>query len=420
MSPRDIFRMGLRRAGASRQALDAAVEAAAPVILRLAFGRWPDAAERRAFRRAAATEYVGLPPLLRGLMVFPDLRDAVRCAAAIDDEARRRAGDAGSEGGGDAGSDGGSDADPFATRVFPGGVAGPDDLGGDIYAAWTGPALGFLHVEKCGGVALIRWLSRQFHPRQIDPDPARAAPPHQFVRAVSGIGTEVGRFPLTWGHYDLGAFERFAGERLVFTMLREPRARLVSLYHYWRSVRPEKLDDPAVDPLVGVAHRCDLLGFLQSEAPLLRDYIDNVYARRLTGRYATGEPADRLRTDRTGTLEAAEAALGRLAFVGITERLDETAQRLAAVIGAVPPTDRLRANVAVENPADPSGWFRPVERQAITPEIEAALDRLTDLDSVLYARALARFDASPAAPASEAGPAAAPASLAGADRGAAW
>lgn len=376
--------MGLRRLGLSRSALGGAVDLAAPVILRLGFGRWPDRAECRAFRQAVATEYVGLPPLLRGLMVFPDLRDAVRRAAAIDDEARRTADEGGGAG----------DADPFATRVFPGGVAGPDDLGGDIYAAWTGPALGFLHFEKCGGVALVRWLAGQFHPRQIDPDLARAAPPHQFARAVSGVGTWVGRYPLTWGHYDLGAFERFAGERLVFTMLREPRARLVSLYHYWRSVRPEKLDDPATDPLVGVAHRCDLAGFLQNDSPLLRDYIDNVYARRLTGRYATGEPADRLRTDRAGTLAAAEAALARLAFVGITERLDETAHRLAAVIGAAPPPAAgLRANVAAENHADPSGWFRRVERQAITQEAEAELDRLTDLDSVLYARALARFAA---------------------------
>ena len=383
----ELVRAVLRRLGLSRPALNGAVALATPVMLRIAFGRWPDKAERRAFRHAVATDYVALPGLLRGMMVFLDLRLEVRRAAAIDAQTGRRRGD--------------DTGDPFATRIFPGGVPGLDDLGGDVFTAWCGPPLGFFHVEKCGGVALMRWLAPQFHPAQIDPDPVRAAPPHQFVRAVSGAvsgcGIEVARYRLIWGHYDLAAFERFGSGRFgsgrfVFTLLREPRARLVSLYHYWRSVRPERLADPAGDPIVGVAQRCDLLGFLQSDHPLLRDYIDNVYARRLTGRYATGETVDALRADREGTLAAAEAALARLDFVGITERLDESASRLAALTGAAAPTANLRANVAEENHADPSGWFRPVERQAVSAEVEAALDRLTDLDSVIYAHALSSFE----------------------------
>ena len=44
--------------------------------------------------------------------------------------------------------------------------------------------LGFLHIEKCGGCALLSWLARQFHPEQINADPCRDLPPHLYSRLV--------------------------------------------------------------------------------------------------------------------------------------------------------------------------------------------------------------------------------------------
>ena len=82
-------------------------------------------------------------------------------------------------------------------------------------------------------------------------------------------------------------FRRFDPDRAVFTVLREPRARLVSLYHYWRSVDPAKID-PEISFAVGCAHRLSLEDFLNVDDPYLTDSIDNIYVRRLTGFYATG------------------------------------------------------------------------------------------------------------------------------------
>lgn len=353
----------------------------APVLLRLALFRVPRGEEIALFRRGVRTRYVALPPLFRGLLLLGEGRETMRQATALAayHGAWRGAGD------------------PFAARILPDGVAPVPDLAGDIRVAWTGPDLGFLHFEKCGGVGLVHWLSGRFHPDQIDPDPWRAAPPSNFYRAPNGLGRECARYPLLWGHFGLDALRRIdsAGDagRFVFTLLREPKARLVSLYQYWRSVNPEMIDDLAHDPIVGAAHRHDLLGFLRDPEPLLRDYLDNVYVRRLTGHYLTGAARDLLAEDPVGALAAAAAALDGLGFVGITECLDESAARLASRIGIAPPVASVRGNVAAENHEDPSGWFRRIGRMEITPEADAALDELTVLDRELYARARARFDA---------------------------
>lgn len=347
-----------------------------PGVLRLALGRWPTGEEVDAFRRGMREPFVALPPLIRGLMVVGDVRDAMHRVTSLARYHRRLRGC----------------EDPFGDRVFPGGVTPVPDLSGNLFTAWTGPKLAFMHLEKCGGIALMRWLSEQFHPDQIDPDPLRAAPPHNFYRAPPGIGRECARYPLLWGHFGLPAIERIDPDRFVLTLLREPKARLVSIYHYWRAVNPAQIDDLEHDPIVGSAQRNDLLGFLRDPEPLLRDYLDNFYVRRLTGHHLTGAACDRLADDPQGALAEAMAALESIGFVGITERMDESAARLAALIGAEPPTASLRGNVAAENHTDPSGWFRKTEWTVPTPEIEAELDRLTRLDRLLYATARARFE----------------------------
>jgi len=342
-------------------------------LLRMALGRWPTGAETDLFHRAVATKFVRMPALLRGLMLQPDMEsllpELLRMMWFIKNQ--------------------GMTIDDLE-RTGP--VPPIPDLLGNIFTAWTGPKLGFLHLEKCGGVAVVKWLTEQFHPDQIDPDPLRAAPPHNFYRAPPGIGRDITKYSLLWGHFGLPTLERIEPERFIFTMLRDPRARLISLYRYWRAVNPAMVDDIEHDPVVGSAHRNDLLGFLRDPEPLLRDYIDNFYVRRLTGRYVTGATTDPLIRSPVAALNQAVAALDRIGFVGITERMDESIHRLAALIGAKPPEGPVRGNIAAENHTDPSGWFRRTETVTITAEAEAEIERLTRLDRVVYETARARFD----------------------------
>ncbi len=339
---------------------------AAPFVLRLTLGRRARAAERGSFGRGFVDSGVQMPPLLRGLLAIPRGRAMLRHAATYAWHWRRA-------------QQSGMD------------FMGPSDLAGNLFTAWTGPKLSFLHVEKSAGTAIVSWLSAKFHPEQIDPDPFRDLPPHLFARAPALALARNARYPLVWGHYDVPTLRRLDAARLVFTVLREPCARLTSLYYFWHAVDPAKID-PEISFAVGYAHRLSFEEFLDCDDPTLTDSIDNVYVRRLTGLYATGAASDPLRDNPQWALREAIMALDSLAFVGISEHLDETAARLAALLGIAPPAAALSVNVTAENHADPSGWYRPVARAPLSEKAVAGLARRTGLDNALYAYACKKFD----------------------------
>lgn len=337
-------------------------QVAAPSILRLALGRSGTPDERQQFSFGFTSEYADMPPLLHGLLGVPDGRNALLRTAQIAWH-RHRA---------------------LATGRSPTEYS---DLDGNIFALWTGRPLAFLHIEKCAGSALVAWLARQFHPEQVNFDPHRDLPSHLFTRLGRGRIAQ----PLIWGHYDIPTVQRMDPERAVLTILREPRARLVSLYHYWRSVDPSKFD-PEISFAVGYAHRLSLEDFLNHEDPCLTDNIDNVYVRRLTGFYAYSDSPDRLKTAPQEALGEATEILKKLFYVGITEELERSAARLASRLGIEPPTEPLRSNITEENHKDPSGWFRKISRSAPSRAVQAALDRRTELDRKLYAFARREFE----------------------------
>ena len=344
-----------------QRALYTAGRVAAPVLLRLSLGRWPRPEAQARFARAFSDPSIKMPPMFSGLLGMPGGRDLLRHAAAYAWHGQR------------------GSLDPN----------GPPDLGGNLFTAWTGPPVSFVHIEKCGGIAVMRWLSTCFHPEQINRDDHRDLPPHLCYRTPALAGTDMARTPLVWGHYDAPTLRRVAPAHLMFTFLREPRARLRSLYHFWRSVEPTQLD-PDLSFSVMLAHRLSLLEFLQCDDPMLLDLTDNIYVRRLTGLYVTGATADPLADAPEAALAVARKALRELAFVGITERMDDSIAGLAARIGAPPPVAAARANVTAQNHEDPSGWFRNITVAEQNAEVEASLLRRTSLDAELYAEVFRR------------------------------
>ena len=318
---------------------------AARPLLRLAIGRWPDSGEVRQFALGFAARRRTLPPLLQGLAEVAPVRERL------------------------------------------------NELN-----FWQGEPFSFLHFEKTAGTSLVRTLEASFHPLQVHNDAARGTAPHVLSGFLAGQCDRARRASFVWGHYDLPALRRLDPARIVITVLREPQARLLSLYHFWRAVNPSALEGGVAGFNVVAAHEHDLAGFLGSRDKLIRNYIDNVYVRRLTGTYALpGEP-DRLDTHPEQVVAEALRALDGLDFVGVVERFDQCLAPLGRAIGACLPATLPHHNAAGGDPGTAPA-ARKTARHPVSPEAQAELDRLTRLDSIIYQRALARLAAGTSDPA---------------------
>ncbi len=338
-------------------------------LFRLSLGRWPDGIEQKRFTAAIRPGSAPLPVILRGLLAVPAARDPISRfllhrmmrEGRLPRPARI-----------------GSRPIPIAPQI------------GDPLSFWEGPPISFMHLEKTAGTALADVLTRQFHPLQIDPDPNRTMPPHMRSAFPTPALSAIRERKLVWGHYDLPSLLRLGPDRAIVTMLREPRTRILSLYQYWRSVDPAAIEAFGNHEL-RLAHELDLLAFLRHDDPSLRDCIENLYVRRLTGAYRSGCAVDRLAADPAAMLGSARQAIRRLAFVGIVERMDASLAALSSIIDT-PLPDLGGKNTSEGNASADPGMFRAVERTPVSTAIEAELDRLTSLDRVIYAECLQRLE----------------------------
>lgn len=318
-------------------------------MLRVAIGTWPRRNDLTAFRTAFRTGHHHLPRLFHGLAHVPGARFYL------------------------------IDTMLAACRDVP-----PTPAEAAAHAPLAGKPVAFMHIEKTAGSSVMSFLERRYALTQIMPLAETAAASTEALRDPASQS-----FALVHGHYDFPTLETVAPGRLIVTFLREPAARILSAYRYWRSRQlSSAIDD--INLAAVMAARLDLPDFLRSNLPEIRNQIDNAYVRRLTGLSAT-ETEDPLQTNPVAALDQALAALDRFAFVGITERMDESLAGLAARLGLLPPARTFRINTSDENPATFPADFVPVARMETTPDITAELHRLTRLDGVLYRAALRRL-----------------------------
>ena len=235
----------------------------------------------------------------------------------------------------------------------------------------------FHHIPKTAGLSVIALLDARFHPDHVFPlhsapeddsvERALRAHPHR-VRFVRGH--------FTFGPLDTGIYRHVCRNPVRATMLRDPVERTISAYrHIMR--RPQSRHHATV-----TGEHMDLLAFVRD--PRFFPNVWNTQTRLLVGE-VPGLPrrpdAPRALSDRA-LVEVAKERLEQCAWIGITERMNESMQLAAYTFGWPPFPEVPRLNAA---PDSASRDDFPLEA------IEAIAER-TALDREVYDHATRLFE----------------------------
>jgi hypothetical protein len=249
------------------------------------------------------------------------------------------------------------------TPILPNpGPLGPDDR------------LIFLHIEKTAGTTAHHILAQHFAEDQICPErfgnmafwDARNFEPYRYFSM----------------HASLRMINPIPQPRKIVTFLREPVARLLSHYNFWRSAKDEFIDSENLEH-VRFMKTLDLKALLSPQPLALLPDFWNIYTHRLAGDLHVS-PSGKPWRDELEVLETALENLSNLTALGLTEYPALSFQRIAEDLCIPNRYDGVRLNVSSTN-ADVSP--EAFERSDLSPLDDETMERVagaTRLDRHVY------------------------------------
>ena len=233
------------------------------------------------------------------------------------------------------------------------------------------PPLYFLHIPKTAGTTLTAWLNQHYQSADILPRGYFGKNPLHVTREeLEEKKAAVQHYRLVHGHYGNDVLRSFFPTARSVTILREPAARVVSLYNDWRTKSDEnraKAPDLAKQ-LIDIARTHDIEGFLRSGHELCMWQFRDGQARQLTASLYLNEPAD---------AQAACEQLDRFSVVGTTELLTPTTRLIARMMGWIPPSSIAPLNTS-----------RGTETlDGLPPSTRELIHEMTRADQIVYQHA---------------------------------
>jgi hypothetical protein len=259
----------------------------------------------------------------------------------------------------------------------------------DPAQTYEAPTWAFLHIEKTAGTALQNLLVDAFPPGAVLGGHAHLL----FVRSAG----ELSKYTVFAGHFnhdELSYIPRKSISRLTF--VREPAARLSSLYHFLRAHEPEHESS---------SFETKLANELNMETYYRDSRIQAAFWNRMTWAVMgqrqwltwqlhlseSGQPAFSDDFIATVVRPAMRQRLLEFSFVGLQEDYDRAVEALFKVLGkpmpaALPRDHSLEMLIKLE-----PNFKRQMPRQSITPSCLEAMEAISQLDQVLYQEAKLRY-----------------------------
>ncbi len=238
-----------------------------------------------------------------------------------------------------------------------------------------GRGLFFFHNPKAGGSSINRVLGSLFPPAAHSPLIENTERDHQR-RAGNYSGFRGYRYYA--GHYGNDIFQAVADRHDPVSNFRDPAARLLSLYNFYRIQVALPEDAGPLDDLypVAFAKQVDFHRFVSSGDPRIEIHTRNHHVRQLTS--SAWDPGSR------GDLAEATAMLERMPWFFVCEHAQRSERWGMAVFG-----DRFPAIPRERVTGASGGGFVAVD--TIAPETLRVIRDKNTLDTALHARAVRRL-----------------------------
>lgn len=243
-------------------------------------------------------------------------------------------------------------------------------------------AVVFLHIQKTAGTSLQHMLTDSFGKKNV------------FITINDTLHLhcpgELSTYSVITGHFNFDSIRYIPRQRpTVFTFVREPKRRLLSLYYYWRSHEPSH---PAYPNGPETANRLSLKEFFASDAVVESYGLWNHMTWAIMGFEQWRELRSHFFGNGTKpTIKDLESEirllvrkqLQRFAFVGLQEEFEASVMELFTKLGRPMPAWQMH-NVTQEIGVCNAHFKANFKKETPTPEVDAALDRLVALDQIVY------------------------------------
>jgi len=258
-------------------------------------------------------------------------------------------------------------------------------------ATYDSPAVIFLHAQKTAGTSVQNMLRAVYDPREVFSEHTDSL----HLRSPA----ELAQYRVFAGHFNYDSVDYIHRRKVsVFTFVREPRKRLLSLYHFWRAHEP---GHPSYHPGMAAANDMEMRDFFakadNSGEPTLWNHMTWVIMGDRQWRAWRAELAAARNAASTGAVlstricPAVRERLGGFLFVGIQEDFQRSAGVLFQILNR--PTPDVQHDHSLEELIRVQRSFKKeMPMQRVTPEVTAALDRLVQIDDIIYGEAKALYE----------------------------
>ncbi|MCH4810010.1 sulfotransferase family 2 domain-containing protein [Vreelandella neptunia] len=229
----------------------------------------------------------------------------------------------------------------------------------------------FLHIPKTGGTSVHDFLVNQFDRQDVLPD--------RFNTLREHSEEHLDNYKYFSGHYDFNGVKRIPGDKKIFTFMRDPKERILSLYYFWKSHTNEHIEKHNLQG-PRLAKKMNLLDFLCYKENGIPANIDNSIARVFLGEMYCG-PNQSFLYPEEQVLDIAKSNIDDLFCIGFMDDYEKSYKEVIKKLGFNSPS--VIPHSRKENDKnDPSREF--VKKEPLTEEINEELNRLVRFDQKIY------------------------------------